>query len=128
MALFRKTKKVSQSEVPKVEETVSSPTESRPISRSVPSEVATKVFARPKISEKATKLLDQRKYVFLVNEKSTKPEIKRAIEGTYRVHVEALNTIRIKGKTKAWRRRIHKAPAIKKAVVTLREGDKIEIT
>jgi large subunit ribosomal protein L23 len=129
MALFKKGKKAAEStqvlDVSK-EEPRTSRAEPHIGERKGPA-VAWRVLERPKVTEKATKLLPYRQYVFLVNKKSTKPEIKKAVEETYRVRIDRVNMVSIRGKRKQWRGQTGKAPDIKKAIVTLREGDKIEL-
>ncbi len=83
----------------------------------------------PLITEKATKLSAQNKYVFWVGKRSNRIEVKRAIEAIYKVKVTKVNIINMKGKTKRLRwNQEGKTPAWKKAIVTLREGDTIKIT
>ena len=57
---------------------------------------------------------------------ATKPQIAKAIEELFKVKVKAVNTVRTKGKIKAWRGRRYERSEVKKAVVTLAEGQKIE--
>ncbi|MFB8790562.1 MAG: 50S ribosomal protein L23 [Potamolinea sp.] len=82
---------------------------------------------RPIVTEKATLLLEQNKYVFEVVPKATKPEIKAAIESLFEVKVTGVNTIRPPRK----KRRVGKfqgyKPCYKRAIVTLRAGDSITL-
>jgi large subunit ribosomal protein L23 len=84
---------------------------------------------RPVVTEKSVDLARiQNKYTFYVNPKSNKIEIGKAVEDLFKVHVLGVNTANIKGKKK----KVGRAPAgfrpnRKKAVVSLRTGDKIEI-
>lgn len=84
------------------------------------------VLQRPLITEKNTVLQVQNKYAFEVAEEATKPQIKQAVEKAFRVKVTGVNVVKVAGKTKRVGRRIYNTPPWKKAVVTLREGDKIE--
>ena len=84
------------------------------------------VLQRPLITEKNTIQQAQNKYAFEVAEESTKPQIKQAVEKAFRVKVTGVNVIKVAGKTKRVGRRIYNTPPWKKAVVTLRDGDKIE--
>jgi large subunit ribosomal protein L23 len=84
------------------------------------------VLQRPLITEKNSGLQAQNKYAFEVREEATKPQIKQAVEKAFRVKVTGVNVIKIAGKTKKVGKRIYNTPPWKKAVVTLREGDKIE--
>ncbi len=85
------------------------------------------IIIKPTISEKSTSLLADNKYTFWVDPKANKTEIKQAVEKLFNVKVEKVNTINVKGKTKRIRQYIGKTADRKKAIVTLREGDKIEI-
>lgn len=79
-------------------------------------------------TEKSTLLEPQRKYLFLVDMPATKIQIKKAIEEIYKVKVSDVNTFIIRGKLKRVRQKIGKSPDSKKALVTLKEGNKIVIT
>ena len=79
-------------------------------------------------TEKGTELELERKYLFDVATTATKPEIKRAIEEIYNVKVDAVNTMTMPRKKKRVRREQGFTTAWKKAVVTLSEGQKIEVT
>ena len=81
----------------------------------------------PIITEKATILSEHNQVVFEVPVKATKPEIKEAVEQLFSVTVEAVNTIRQKGKTKRFRGHAGRRKDIKKAIVTLKDGDSIDI-
>ena len=67
------------------------------------------------------------KYVFLVDRKASSHEIKKGIESIYKVNVEAVNIINQKGKVKSLGRSVGRRPASKKAIVTLRKGQAIDI-
>ncbi|MDJ0598056.1 MAG: 50S ribosomal protein L23 [Crocosphaera sp.] len=82
---------------------------------------------KPIITEKATLLLEQNKYVFDVLPKATKPEIKAAIESLFDVKVIGVNTIRPPRKKRRVGRFIGHKPLYKRAIVTLEEGDTIEL-
>lgn len=79
-------------------------------------------------TEKGTWLQPQRKYLFEVNRRSSKIEIKKAVEEIYSVKVERVNTLVVSGKKKRVRQQLGRTADWKKAVVTLREGQKIEVT
>ncbi|MEW5857146.1 MAG: 50S ribosomal protein L23 [Cyanobacteriota bacterium] len=82
---------------------------------------------RPIVTEKATLLMEQNKYVFEVVPKATKPEIKAAIEDLFKVKVVSVNTLRLPRK----KRRVGKfagfKPQYKRAIVTLASGDTITL-
>ena len=86
------------------------------------------VILSPVITEKATKLTDHNQVVFRVPLDATKPAISKAVEAVFKVKVKAVNTIRVKGKVKAFRGTKFKRSDFKKAIVTLEEGHQIDIT
>lgn len=86
------------------------------------------VILSPVITEKATKLTEVNQIVFRVALGSTKPEIAKAVEELFKVKVKAVNTLRTKGKSKAFRGVRYTRSDFKKAVVTLEEGHQIDIT
>ncbi len=79
-------------------------------------------------TEKGTELLTQNKYIFWVEKNANKIEIKSAVEQLYKVKVKDVNTISMRGKAKRVRFEEGKTPDWKKAVVTLVQGQKIELT
>lgn len=85
------------------------------------------IIIKPVVSEKSTNLLADNKYTFWVDTKANKVEIKQAVEDLFKVKVEKVNTMNVRGKRKRVRQFVGTTPARKKAIVTLREGDKIEI-
>ncbi|MBV8801285.1 MAG: 50S ribosomal protein L23 [Alphaproteobacteria bacterium] len=86
------------------------------------------VILSPVITEKATKLTETNQVVFRVALDATKPKIAQAVELLFNVKVTGVNTVRVKGKTKAFRGKPYKRSDIKKAIVTLAEGQQIDIT
>lgn len=78
------------------------------------------------ITEKSTLFEPQRKYLFLVSHSANKIQIKRAVEEIYKVKVKGVNTSISPGKLKRVRYQLGRTPDFKKAVVTLKEGQKIE--
>ena len=86
------------------------------------------VILAPVITEKATNITGNRQYTFKVPLVATKPEIKAAVEGLFSVNVTAVNTVVQKGKTKRFRGMIGRRSDTKKAMVTLTEGQRIDVT
>jgi large subunit ribosomal protein L23 len=86
------------------------------------------VIVAPHITEKATLLSDQNAVVFKVAKDSTKPQIKAAVEAIFGVSVTGVNTIVQKGKTKRWKGAPYQRSDMKKAIVTLADGQSIDIT
>ncbi|CUS44552.1 50S ribosomal protein L23 [Sphingomonas sp. QA11] len=86
------------------------------------------VIVAPHITEKATLLSEQNAVVFKVAGDATKPEIKAAVEALFSVKVTGVNTIVQKGKTKKWKGVPYTRSDMKKAIVTLADGQSIDVT
>ena len=86
------------------------------------------VIVAPHITEKATLLSEHNAVVFRVAQDATKPAIKAAVEALFNVSVTKVNTLVAKGKTKRWKGKPYKRSDVKKAVVTLAEGQSIDVT
>ena len=86
------------------------------------------VIVSPVITEKATALSEQNKVVFRVRPDATKPQIKEAVEKLFDVKVKSVNTLVTKGKVKMFRGTRGQRSDVKKAVVTLAEGQTIDVT
>jgi large subunit ribosomal protein L23 len=86
------------------------------------------IVLSPVITEKATNVSEHNQVVFRVPLKATKREVKAAVEGLFNVKVAAVNTIRVMGKVKRTRGRVGRRSDFKKAIVTLVEGARIDIT
>ena len=86
------------------------------------------IIRGPVITEKATNLSEHNQVIFRVPLAATKREVKAAVEGLFSVNVTAVNTIRVMGKQKRFRGRVGRRSDYKKAIVTLREGQRIDIT
>jgi len=86
------------------------------------------VIIAPHITEKSTLASEQNAVVFKVARDATKPQIKEAIEAIYDKKVVAVNTLVQKGKTKRWKGKPYTRSDVKKAIVTLAEGEMIDIT
>ena len=85
------------------------------------------IILAPVVSEKSYGLLDQNTYTFLVKPTANKTEIKIAIEEIFGVKVTSVNTMNRKGKTRRTRYGMGKRPDPKRAIVTVAEGDRIDI-
>jgi large subunit ribosomal protein L23 len=86
------------------------------------------VVRSPVITEKSTMMSENSAVVFRVAESATKPAIKAAVEALFDVKVTKVNTLIQKGKTKKWKGRPYTRSDVKKAVVTLAEGQSIDVT
>jgi large subunit ribosomal protein L23 len=86
------------------------------------------VIVSPVITEKSTMASEHNQVVFKVAKNATKPEIKKAVEGLFGVKVKSVNTLVRKGKQKRFRGVLGKQSDIKKAIVTLAEGQSIDVT
>ncbi|HKR16662.1 50S ribosomal protein L23 [Rhizorhapis sp.] len=86
------------------------------------------VVVAPVITEKSTLLSEHNAVVFKVAKDASKPEIKAAVEALFGVSVKAVNTLVQKGKTKRWKGKPYTRSDVKKAIVTLAEGQSIDVT
>ncbi len=86
------------------------------------------VIVSPVITEKSTMASEHNQVVFKVAKNATKPEIKKAVESLFGVKVKAVNTLVRKGKEKRFRGVVGRQSDIKKAIVTLVEGQSIDVT
>ena len=81
----------------------------------------------PNITEKSTSLSEFNKIVFKVHKGASKISIKRSIEKIFKVNVVKINTINLKGKTKVVRNKKTSKPGYKKAIITLKKGQSIDL-
>ena len=88
---------------------------------------AHEILIKPVITEKATIIAEQNKYVFRVSNDANKDLISKAIKEIYNVLPVRVNIVNVRGKEKSLRLRSGRTSAWKKAIVTLKEGDKIEL-
>jgi len=86
------------------------------------------IILSPVITEKATKLTETNQIVFRVTLEATKPQIAKAVADLFKVKVKAVNTVVVKGKKKLFRGKPYTKSDFKKAIVTLEEGQQIDIT
>jgi large subunit ribosomal protein L23 len=86
------------------------------------------VILSPVITEKATNASEHSKVIFKVAMHATKPQIKEAIEKLFDVKVKSVNTLRRRGKWKVFKGRIGRQSDTKRAIVTLEEGQRIDVT
>jgi len=132
---FKRTKKVPQA--PKAQKisdrAVVRKTEgkkARPVNKQVvlrESKTAWRILREPHVTEKATDLTHFNQYSFKVLNNPSKPEIKKSVEEVYNVHVDKVRKISITGKKTRRGRHIGWRSGYKKAIVTLRKGEKIEV-
>ena len=86
------------------------------------------IVRSPVITEKATNVSEHSQVIFRVPLTATKRQVRAAIEGLFNVKVIAVNTIRVRGKLKRFRGRVGRRSDYKKALVTLSEGQRIDVT
>lgn len=86
------------------------------------------IIRSPVITEKSTMASENNQIIFNVASNATKPEIKKAVEALFSVKVKAVNTLNRKGKMKRFRGMVGKQSDVKKAIVTLQEGNSIDVT
>lgn len=85
------------------------------------------VLRRPLVTEKSTVLQESGKYAFEVDRGANKKQIKESVEKAFKVKVTAVNVINITGVSKRVGRKMTTSPSWKKAIVTLKTGDKIQL-
>lgn len=95
---------------------------------STPVEKHYETLISPVITEKSTLAGENNQVVFRVPLDATKADVKSAVEALFKVKVKAVNTLRVKGKNKVFRGRPYTRSTVKKAVVTLEEGQSIDVT
>jgi large subunit ribosomal protein L23 len=86
------------------------------------------VIIAPVITEKATMASEHNKVMFKVRKNATKPQIKEAIEKLFDVKVKSVNTLIRGGKWKTFRNKIGRQSDVKRAIITLEEGHRIDVT
>jgi large subunit ribosomal protein L23 len=86
------------------------------------------IVLSPVVTEKSTRGADHNQVTFRVTMASTKPQIKSAVEQLFKVKVAAVNTLVVKGKVKLFKGRPGRRSDYKKAIVTLAEGQRIDVT
>jgi large subunit ribosomal protein L23 len=86
------------------------------------------IIVSPVVTEKATLASEHNKVLFKVSSKATKPQIKQAVEKLFDVKVKRVNTLVRKGKTKVFRGNFGSQSNTKRAIVTLEEGHRIDVT
>lgn len=127
MPLFRRKEKVKKEErkIPKVKKIKEAASKKK--KEISPKSRAFQTLRQPQITEKGTSLGTLNKYVFEVDRKANKTAVKRAVEEVYGVKVLKVNIINFLGKKRKYGQSLGRTRAWKKAVVTLREGDTIEL-
>lgn len=85
------------------------------------------IILKPRVTEKAMRLSESQTYSFVVDRTATKPEIKSSVEKLFKVKVDAVRTMNVGGKRRRFRISTGRHPDWKKAVVTLKEGFRIDI-
>ncbi|HEY5303789.1 MAG TPA: 50S ribosomal protein L23 [Acidimicrobiales bacterium] len=90
---------------------------------------AMSVLIRPVVSEKTTGLMDNHTYVFVIDPRATKVDVRNAVEQAFNVKVTNVNTLNRKGKSTRNRRTgvVGTRPSTKRAIVTLKQGDSINL-
>ena len=85
------------------------------------------ILIRPLITERGTDLMQDNKFVFVVDKRANKIQIAQAVKEIFNVTVENVNTMNVKGKTKRRSRTVGRTNSYKKAIVKLKAGDTIEL-
>lgn len=89
--------------------------------------VKTRLITRPLLTEKSTGLEVQNQYVFIVDYRANKSEIKKEIEHLFDINVKSVNIINKKRKKRVWKGKVGYSPGLKKAIIKIAKGQKIEI-
>ncbi|MFZ2188538.1 MAG: 50S ribosomal protein L23 [Candidatus Moraniibacteriota bacterium] len=89
--------------------------------------ILSKVLIEPIVTEAATVLIENNKYIFKISSRATKLQVKMAIEKIYNVKVEKVNTVNVPRKFRSRGRIPGWKPGYRKAIVTLKEGNKIDV-
>ncbi|MDD5463896.1 MAG: 50S ribosomal protein L23 [Candidatus Moranbacteria bacterium] len=128
MAVIEEKKELATPSKPTVKKTVKKAADKKEVIVAAKnSDVAYRVLTEPWITEKTHKAMADNKYTFKVIHSATKKQVKLAIEGMYSVKVEKVSVVNIKSKKKAYGRHMGTKAGFKKATVTLKQGDKIEL-
>lgn len=85
------------------------------------------VIVRPVVTEKSTLAAEQNKVVFMISPDADKTQVRKAVELLFGVKVEKVNTVSIQGKVKRFRGKVGKRNDIRKAIVTLKQGETIDL-
>ena len=85
------------------------------------------ILIKPLITERGTDLMQESKFVFVVDKRANKIQIAQAVKEVFNVTVENVNTMNVKGKTKRRGRTVGRTNSYKKAIVKLKAGDTIEL-
>jgi large subunit ribosomal protein L23 len=91
------------------------------------SPLATRILMRPRITEKSYALNALNQYVFVITKEATKKSVKRAVEEAYSVAVEKVRIVRLPAKTRVFGKNTGTKKAIKKAIISLKKGQTIEL-
>ncbi len=133
MALFSKEKNDSSVDEEKGEEksskkdAVAKTKKAKVVLNTKNSHIAYRVLVEPWVTEKTHLMMGMNKYVFKVTKDASKTEVKNAIEGIYGVKVEKMGIVNISSKSKFFGRHKGVKSGFKKAVITLKKGDSIEL-
>lgn len=128
MNIFKSLRKGKKEETVKKEEVKETPVvvpQEKPVTKG---KLVHSFLKRPYLTEKARAMGAHNKYVFLVESSVNKPSVKEEISRRYGVKVIDINMVRRRGKTKQWRNVRGRQALLKKAIITLAKGQKIEIT
>lgn len=83
------------------------------------------ILRKPRVTEKAYSVNAENRYVFEVNDSASKPQIKRAVESVYGVHVVSVNTVSLPSRVRRFGRTMGRKSGVKKAMVEIKEGESL---
>jgi len=130
MSIFKKPtiKKAEETKTKNKEAVVKDNTPEKNVSTILKKGFSMKLVKHHHLSEKSHDFMAGNKYVFIVDASANKSIIKREIENRYNVSVISVHVILNKGKLKKWRNKVGRRTGFKKAIVTIKQGQKIEIS
>lgn len=127
MAVTEKKEKVTEAKAPKKAAKATTTLKKEAATQAAQhADIAYKVLVEPWVTEKTHAAMADNKYTFKVTKKATKTQVKKAVEGMYKVKVEKVAVVNVLPKKKAYGRHEGTISGYKKATLTLKKGDKIE--
>lgn len=125
MALFKDTTEKKEEKIEKKVSSKASASKQALVVKESP--LATRILSRPRVTEKAYALNALNQYVFVVTKEATKKSVKRAVEEAYAVEVEKVRIVKLPAKTRVMGKTIGTKSAIKKAIISVKKGQTIEL-
>lgn len=128
LSFFRRTKAASAQKRSEPLPAVPSAAPATPVTRVGAAKVSSGVLVSPRVAEKAARALEHGWYTFLVARAATKQDVRRAVEEQFSVHVRGVHVMNVRGKARRRGRIEGRVPGYRKAMVTLKEGERIDLS